>query len=177
MAWTRTTSPPPAAPSASKPLRHPRRQLLRPQRPPHLPEVPAQPNGLTSSPFVCHSRRICVRCCSFSFPIITAFCLSFPKGTLRFVSSCTAARRRVPMHQDEYQFWVYIPLEPFHVLYIGMTNSVRRRIIEHQNRLPVTSPPAARSPVWSTAKSSNTSTTPSPARRNSRSRHGHKRSP
>jgi putative endonuclease len=33
---------------------------------------------------------------------------------------------------DEYQFWVYILSNRSHVLYIGLTNSFRRRIFEHR---------------------------------------------
>jgi putative endonuclease len=39
---------------------------------------------------------------------------------------------------DEYQFWVYILSNRSHVLYIGLTNSLRRRIFEHRELKPGT---------------------------------------
>ena len=42
------------------------------------------------------------------------------------------------MRQDEYQFWVYILSNRSHVLYIGMTNNLRRRILDHRKRPPGT---------------------------------------
>ena len=39
---------------------------------------------------------------------------------------------------DEYQFWVYILSNRSHVLYIGFTNSLRRRIFEHRQLKPGT---------------------------------------
>jgi len=39
---------------------------------------------------------------------------------------------------DEYQFWVYILFNRSHVLYIGLTNSLRRRIFEHRKLRPGT---------------------------------------
>jgi putative endonuclease len=39
---------------------------------------------------------------------------------------------------DEYQFWVYILSNRSHVLYIGLTNSLRRRIFEHRQLKPGT---------------------------------------
>ena len=38
--------------------------------------------------------------------------------------------------QDDYQFWVYILSNRSHVLYIGMTNSLRRRVFEHRKLKP-----------------------------------------
>ena len=38
------------------------------------------------------------------------------------------------MRYDEYQFWVYILSNRSHVLYIGMTNSLRKRIMEHRQQ-------------------------------------------
>ncbi len=42
------------------------------------------------------------------------------------------------MRYDEYQFWVYILSNRSHILYIGMTNSLRRRIAEHRKQIPGT---------------------------------------
>jgi putative endonuclease len=39
---------------------------------------------------------------------------------------------------DDYQFWVYILSNRSHVLYIGLTNSLRRRIFEHRKLKPGT---------------------------------------
>jgi putative endonuclease len=36
----------------------------------------------------------------------------------------------------EYQFWVYILSNRSHVLYIGVTNSLHRRILEHRKQIP-----------------------------------------
>jgi putative endonuclease len=38
----------------------------------------------------------------------------------------------------EYQFWVYILSNRSHILYIGVTNSLRRRILEHRKQTPDT---------------------------------------
>jgi putative endonuclease len=38
--------------------------------------------------------------------------------------------------QDDYQFFVYILSNRSHTLYIGMTNSLRRRVAEHRKQLP-----------------------------------------
>ncbi|CAN5744594.1 GIY-YIG nuclease family protein [soil metagenome] len=40
------------------------------------------------------------------------------------------------MRQDEYRFWVYILSNRSHILYIGMTNSLRRRVLEHRKQIP-----------------------------------------
>jgi putative endonuclease len=42
------------------------------------------------------------------------------------------------MRQDEYQFWVYILSSRSRTLYIGMTNSLRKRIIKHREQTPDT---------------------------------------
>jgi len=42
------------------------------------------------------------------------------------------------MRQDEYQFWVYILSSRSRTLYIGMTNSLRKRIMEHRKQTPGT---------------------------------------
>ena len=38
------------------------------------------------------------------------------------------------MRQEDYQFWVYILSSRSRTLYIGMTNSLRKRIMEHRNK-------------------------------------------
>src|SRR5882762_6905460 len=40
------------------------------------------------------------------------------------------------MRQDEYYFWVYFLSNRSHILYIGMTNSLRRRVLEHRKQTP-----------------------------------------
>ncbi|WP_263374352.1 GIY-YIG nuclease family protein [Granulicella aggregans] len=40
------------------------------------------------------------------------------------------------MRQDEYQFWVYILSNRSHILYIGMTNSLQKRVTEHRQQTP-----------------------------------------
>jgi putative endonuclease len=42
------------------------------------------------------------------------------------------------MPRREYQFWVYILSNRSHTLYIGLTDNLRRRILEHRKRLPET---------------------------------------
>ncbi|HXE09774.1 MAG TPA: GIY-YIG nuclease family protein [Acidobacteriaceae bacterium] len=39
---------------------------------------------------------------------------------------------------DEYQFWVYILSNRSHVLYIGLTNGLRKRVREHRQLKPGT---------------------------------------
>ena len=36
----------------------------------------------------------------------------------------------------EYQFWVYILSNRSHILYIGVTNSLHRRMLEHRKQTP-----------------------------------------
>ena len=38
------------------------------------------------------------------------------------------------MRQEDYQFWVYILSSRSRTLYIGMTNSLRKRVMEHRNQ-------------------------------------------
>ena len=42
------------------------------------------------------------------------------------------------MPRREYQFWVYILSNRSHILYIGMTNSLRQRVAEHRKQKPGT---------------------------------------
>ena len=42
------------------------------------------------------------------------------------------------MRQDEYQFWVYILSNRSHILYIGVTNNLRRRVLDHRKQTPGT---------------------------------------
>jgi putative endonuclease len=42
------------------------------------------------------------------------------------------------MPRREYQFWVYILSNRSHILYIGVTNSLRRRVLEHRKQTPGT---------------------------------------
>ena len=42
------------------------------------------------------------------------------------------------MRQQEYQFWIYILSNRSHVLYIGMTNSLRNRVMDHRKQTPGT---------------------------------------
>jgi putative endonuclease len=42
------------------------------------------------------------------------------------------------MRQDDYQFWVYILASRSRTLYVGMTNSLRKRIMEHREQTPGT---------------------------------------
>ena len=41
-------------------------------------------------------------------------------------------------HPDDYKFWVYILSNRSHTLYIGMTNSLRKRITQHRKQEPGT---------------------------------------
>ncbi len=38
------------------------------------------------------------------------------------------------MPEREYQFWVYILSNRSHIIYIGVTNNLRRRVIEHRKQ-------------------------------------------
>jgi putative endonuclease len=38
----------------------------------------------------------------------------------------------------EYQFWVYILSNRSHILYIGVTNNLRRRVVDHRKQTPGT---------------------------------------
>jgi putative endonuclease len=38
------------------------------------------------------------------------------------------------MPEREYQFWVYILSNRSHILYIGVTNNLRRRVLEHRKQ-------------------------------------------
>ncbi len=40
------------------------------------------------------------------------------------------------MPAREYQFWVYILSNRSHILYIGVTNSLRKRVSEHRKQTP-----------------------------------------
>jgi putative endonuclease len=40
--------------------------------------------------------------------------------------------------QQDYQFWVYILSNRSHTLYIGMTNGLRKRVLEHRKQTPGT---------------------------------------
>jgi putative endonuclease len=40
------------------------------------------------------------------------------------------------MRQEDYQFWVYILSSRSRTLYIGMTNSLRKRVMEHRTQTP-----------------------------------------
>jgi putative endonuclease len=40
------------------------------------------------------------------------------------------------MPRYEYQFWVYILSNRSHVLYIGVTNNLRKRIHQHRRQTP-----------------------------------------
>ena len=42
------------------------------------------------------------------------------------------------MPQREFHFWVYIMASRSHQLYIGMTNSIRQRTVEHKEHRPGT---------------------------------------
>jgi len=40
--------------------------------------------------------------------------------------------------QDEYHFWVYILSNRSHILYIGVTNNLRKRVMKHREQTPGT---------------------------------------
>ena len=40
------------------------------------------------------------------------------------------------MPKREYQFWVYILSNRSHILYIGVTNNLRKRIYQHRKQAP-----------------------------------------
>ncbi len=42
------------------------------------------------------------------------------------------------MPKREYEFWVYILSNRSHILYIGMTNNLRKRVAEHRMQCPGT---------------------------------------
>jgi len=42
------------------------------------------------------------------------------------------------MEKREYQFWVYILSNRSHILYIGVTNGIRKRVFEHRKQTPGT---------------------------------------
>jgi putative endonuclease len=64
--------------------------------------------------------------------------LVIPEGNLRFASQAVTANQRATMPRREYQFWVYILSNRSHILYIGVTNSLRRRVLEHRKQTPGT---------------------------------------
>jgi putative endonuclease len=61
-----------------------------------------------------------------------------PEGNPRFAKLTTAAERRATMPTREYQFWVYILSNRSHILYIGVTNGLRKRITQHRRLNPGT---------------------------------------
>jgi putative endonuclease len=42
------------------------------------------------------------------------------------------------MPKREYQFWVYILSNRSHILYVGVTNSLHKRVLEHRKQTPGT---------------------------------------
>ena len=42
------------------------------------------------------------------------------------------------MQRREYQFWVYILSNRSHILYIGVTNNLRKRVMDHRKQTPGT---------------------------------------
>ncbi len=42
------------------------------------------------------------------------------------------------MPEREYQFWVYILSNRSHILYIGVTNNLRKRVMDHRKQAPGT---------------------------------------
>ena len=42
------------------------------------------------------------------------------------------------MRQDDHQFWVYILSNRSHILYIGITNALRKRVMKHREQKPGT---------------------------------------
>ena len=40
--------------------------------------------------------------------------------------------------QDDYQFWIYILSSRSHILYIGLTNCLRKRVMQHRKQIPGT---------------------------------------
>jgi putative endonuclease len=42
------------------------------------------------------------------------------------------------MRREDYQFWVYILSNRSHILYIGMTNDLRKRVMQHRKQIPGT---------------------------------------
>jgi putative endonuclease len=71
-------------------------------------------------PFVCHSLLFVI-----------------PEGNLR-LSAIRNRQPESPMPGREYQFWIYILSNRSHILYIGVTNSLSRRVAEHRKQTPGT---------------------------------------
>ena len=42
------------------------------------------------------------------------------------------------MNKREYQFWVYLLSNRSHILYIGVTGDLRRRVLQHRKQTPGT---------------------------------------
>ena len=59
-----------------------------------------------------------------------------PEGNLRFFKSRTNVTGYPPMPKREYQFWVYILSNRSHILYIGVTNNLGKRIHQHRKQTP-----------------------------------------
>jgi putative endonuclease len=58
-----------------------------------------------------------------------------PEGDLRFASRATALQGGT-MPKREYNFWVYILSNRSHVLYIGVTNNLGKRVTQHRKQTP-----------------------------------------
>jgi putative endonuclease len=59
-----------------------------------------------------------------------------PEGDLRFTARATAISRRGTMPKREYTFWIYILSNRSHVLYIGVTNNLGKRVTQHRKPTP-----------------------------------------
>jgi putative endonuclease len=59
--------------------------------------------------------------------------LVIPEGNLRFASSTTTAEGE---NENANNFWVYILSNRSHILYIGLTNNLTRRVNDHRKQTP-----------------------------------------
>jgi putative endonuclease len=78
----------------------------------------------------CHSRRES----AFVFVVALLFLLSFPKEISLRQNPHTKESKF--MRKRQYQFWVYILSNRSHILYIGVTSNLPKRLAEHRKQAP-----------------------------------------
>jgi len=65
-----------------------------------------------------------------------SFCLSFPKGICVSLVAAQKQPESTMPRRDDYEFFVYILSNRSHILYIGVTNDLRVRVIQHRRQTP-----------------------------------------
>jgi putative endonuclease len=69
--------------------------------------------------------------------VVALFFIVIPEGNLCFANRATTLPEST-MPRREYQFWVYILSNRSHILYVCVTNSLHRRVLEHRKQTPGT---------------------------------------